>query len=231
MDLKSSNKTHVIFPINYFYFIATYFVKSASKYIERGGACLDLVDRLRDKEESALIELMNQYGDYLIRTAYLLLKDHQSAEEAVQDTFVTAFEKIMQLDNPTKLKSWLTSIVINCCRNRMRRWSWKHVLLPFENDLSKEVVFTATPEEELLKIVWNENLSNAIHQLDYKYREVITLYYFSEMKIREIAVYTNEKETTVKTRLKRARVKLKEILLKGEEFLETSERASQKSTR
>jgi RNA polymerase sigma factor (sigma-70 family) len=192
---------------------------------------LQLIDRLRDKEESALIELMNQYGDYLVRTAFLLVKDHQTAEEAVQDTFITAFEKIMQLEDPTKIKSWLTSIVINCCRSRMRKWSFKHIFLPFENEVTWETESALTPEEELLEMVWNENLSEAIHRLDYKYREVITLYYFSEMKISEIAVYTNEKETTIKTRLKRARVKLKEILLKGEEFLEENERVIKKSTR
>lgn len=191
---------------------------------------MDLVDRLKDKQESALIELMSQYGDYLIRTAFLLLKDHQTAEEAVQDTFVIAFEKIMQLDDQAKLKSWLTSIVINCCRSRMRKWSWKNILLLFDNDRIREDETALSPEEELLGLLWNQNLSEAIHQLDYKYREVITLFYFNEMKINEIALYTNEKENTIKSRLKRARLKLKEILVKGEDFLEESERANKKTS-
>ncbi|MBS3682096.1 sigma-70 family RNA polymerase sigma factor [Ornithinibacillus massiliensis] len=192
---------------------------------------MHLVDRLKDKQESALIELMNQYGDYLVRTAYLLLKDHQTAEEAVQDTFVIAYEKIRQLEDPAKLKSWLTAIVMNCCRTRMRRWSWKNIILAFESDEIHEDETTLSPEEELMEWIWNANLSEAIHELDYKYREVITLFYFNEMKISEIAEYTKEKENTIKSRLKRARLKLKDILVKGEEFLEENESAIKRQTR
>jgi RNA polymerase sigma factor (sigma-70 family) len=192
---------------------------------------LHLVDRIKDKEESALIELMDLYGDYLVRTAFLLLKDYQTAEEAVQDTFIIAFEKMKQLDDPEKLKSWLTSIVMNCCRSRMRKWSWKNILLHFEHDRDQKDESVIAPEEELLEMIWNKNLSHAIHKLDYKYREVITLYYFSEMKINEIALSTGEKENTIKSRLKRARVQLKDILVKGEDFLEESEQAIKKTSR
>ncbi|WP_047983212.1 RNA polymerase sigma factor [Ornithinibacillus californiensis] len=192
---------------------------------------MNLVDRLKEKQESALIELMHQYGDYLVRTAYLLLKDHQTAEEAVQDTFVIAFEKVKQLDDPEKLKAWLTSIVMNCCRSRMRKWSWKNIFLTYDNEQVHEDASILTPEDELLELVWNQNLSDAIHLLDYKYREVITLFYFNEMKISEIAQFTKEKENTIKSRLKRARENLKDILMKGEEFLEESGRAIKKTTR
>jgi RNA polymerase sigma factor (sigma-70 family) len=192
---------------------------------------LHLVDRIKEKEESALIELMDQYGDYLVRTAFLLLKDYQTAEEAVQDTFIIAFEKMKQLDDPEKLKSWLTSIVMNCCRSRMRRWSWKNILLHFEHDRDEKDESAISPEEELLEMIWNKNLSHAIHKLDYKYREVITLFYFSEMKINEIALSTGEKENTIKSRLKRARAQLKDILVKGEDFLEESKQAIKKTSR
>lgn len=192
---------------------------------------MNLVDRLKDKQESALVELMNTYGDYLVRTAFLLLKDHQTAEEAVQDTFISAFEKISQLDDPLKLKSWLTSIVLNCCRSRMRKWSWKNILLPFESDQIHEDETVLSPEDELMKWISNTKISEAIHQLDYKYREVITLFYFNEMKISEIAKFTKEKENTIKSRLKRARLKLKDILMKGEEFFEENESAIKRQTR
>ena len=69
---------------------------------------MDLIARLKRKEEDALIEIMDMYGDYLLRMAFLLVKVHQRAEEAVQDTFITAFHKIEQLDQGKLLKSWLT---------------------------------------------------------------------------------------------------------------------------
>lgn len=53
-----------------------------------------MIERLAAQDETALAALMEQYGDYLMRTAYLLLKDRQTAEEAVQDTFLQAYRKI-----------------------------------------------------------------------------------------------------------------------------------------
>lgn len=179
---------------------------------------MHLVDRLKNKEESALLEVMSLYGDYLLRTAFLLLKDQQTCEEVVQDTFITAYEKIHQLDEQEKLKSWLTSITINRCRMIMRKWSWKNIFLQLD---WKERIHgdqkVDGPETRLLLNFENQSLSEAIQILDYKYREVIILYYFNELKISEIALIVKTAESTVKTRLKRGRTYLKEILAEGED--------------
>ncbi|MFS0749861.1 RNA polymerase sigma factor [Oceanobacillus sp. 1P07AA] len=186
---------------------------------------MHLITRLKQREEDALTEVMNTYGNYLLRTAFLLVKDHQMAEEAVQDTFITAFEKIHQLEDAAKLNSWLTTIIINRCRSHMRKSSWKNLLPTIDFDLFqvfKEDTSAGNPEDFLLQWEGNQQLSAAIQQLDYKYREIITLYYYNEMKINEIALHTNANENTVKSKLKRARLLLKDILLKGEESDEAS---------
>lgn len=199
----------------------------------RGGElALHLIDRLKEKDERALVEVMNKYGDYLFRTAFLLVKDHQRAEEAVQDTFITAFEKIDQLHDPEKLKSWLTTITLNCCRSQLRKWSIKHIFPSFDLlEWTKEDDTVQSPEETILQLAWNKNISEAIQQLDYKYREVITLYYFNELKIAEIATHIQAKENTVKSRLKRGRSLLKDLLVKGDGFDAVQEGTSKKTTR
>lgn len=176
---------------------------------------MNLVDRLKKQEEAALVEVMDQYGDYLLRMAYLLVKDYQRAEEAVQDTFITAFHKIDQLKKESLLKSWLTTITINHCRQQMRSWSYRHIvpnLETVERIIEDETV--KSPEEGVLEVEWNQHLSSAIHLLDYKYREVITLYYFNELKITEISALINVKENTIKSRLNRGKKLLKGILEK-----------------
>ncbi len=178
----------------------------------------NLVERLIDKEEQALIELMQLFGDYLFRTAYLLVKDEHAAEEAVQDTFVTAFHKINQLGEPEKLKSWLTTIIVNRCRSNLRKKSWKHIFFNLEKvETVIEDPAANNPEDVILELDQNEKLSDAIQALDYKYREVITLFYFNELKILEIANVTNTNVNTVKSRLLRGKAILKAILMKGEE--------------
>ena len=176
---------------------------------------MDIVEKLRKQDETALVEVMNQYGDYLLRMAYLLVKDHQRAEEAVQDTFITAFKKIHQLKEGNLLKSWLTTITINHCRQQMRSWGYRHIVPNLEvvERITRDETM-ASPEDDILEVEWNQHLSSAIHQLDYKYREVITLFYFNEMKVAEISALTNVKENTIKSRLKRGKEMLKGILEK-----------------
>lgn len=198
----------------------------------KGGTGLHLVDKLREKDEHALIELMNRYGDYLLRMAYLLVKDHQMAEEMVQDTFIVGFKKINQLKDPEKLKSWLTAIMINQCRSQMRKWSWKNRMLQFDvMERTKEDQTVQSPEEIILEGVSNQCISEAIRQLDYKYREVITLFYFNEWKITEIALHTKTNDNTIKSRLKRARKLLKDQLRKGEVHREGTEKYHEKTAR
>lgn len=186
----------------------------------KGGDRLKIYERLKNKEEAALRELIDEYGSNLLRVAILLVKDHHVAEEVVQDTFVTAFEKIEQLHDQKKLKSWLITITTNQCRRRMRTWSWKHIFLHKETEHEENIIaadIELQPEQALLKNLHNKQLYKSIQQLPYKYREVVTLYYFQQLAIKEIAETINEKENTVKTRLTRGRGLLKQLIEKGGE--------------
>ncbi|MCF3943205.1 RNA polymerase sigma factor [Oceanobacillus alkalisoli] len=193
---------------------------------------MNLVDRLKRKEEAALLELMNQYGDYLLRMAYLLINDYQRAEEAVQDAFISAFEKINQLEKEEYLKSWLTTITINRCRQQMRKWSFKHIFPDIKTvEYIKQADMADSPETDILAIEQNKNLTAAIHSLDYKYREVITLFYFNELKLAEITALTNIKENTIKSRLKRAKKLLRNYLLEEEDAHNGGKKSDEESIR
>lgn len=169
--------------------------------------------RLIAKDESALRELMASYGDELLRTAYMLVKDRQAAEEAAMDAFAQAFAKIHQLKDPAKLRSWLLRIVANRCRMKTRTWSWRG-LLPSE-DVEPMIEESGPSAEELWLAEWrNERLSEAVHRLEYKQRETIVLYYYGGLSVSEIAEQLSCNENTVKARLSRGRIRLKTMLEK-----------------
>jgi RNA polymerase sigma factor (sigma-70 family) len=197
---------------------------------------LDLHSRLIAKDEEALRVLMNQYGNTLLRTAYLLVKDTYVAEEMVQDTFIIAYEKANQLQDPTKLKSWLTTILMNQCRARIRKWSWKNILLPFQQKQdewqdSDDDKWDMNPEQMFIRSDQNQQISQEIQMLDYKYKEVLILYYYNEWSIEEISQYIQQNKNTVKTRLARARQQLKERLDKEEINVVTTSIRAYRSTR
>ncbi|WP_306080845.1 RNA polymerase sigma factor [Paenibacillus borealis] len=184
--------------------------------IVRGGELhLDIIERIITRDESALRLLMELYGDMLLRTACLLLKDQQSAEEAVQDTFIQAYAKMVQLQDPQRLKAWLVSIVVNRCRMKQRTWSWRSIFPAAESGQWMEESGASAGAEEHFMVEWHHvRLVEAVRSLDYIYRESLTLYYFHEMSIREISAELNTAENTVKSRLARGRILLKQTLEK-----------------
>lgn len=159
---------------------------------------------------------MNLYGDYLLRTTILLVKDEQLAEEIVQDTFITAYKKMNQLKEPEKLKSWLTTITLNNCRTHFRTWSWKNIFPSEKADYLQATQASPSAEQQFMNKIENGNIKQILEQLPYIYRETLTLYYFSELKISEIASLTKTSESAIKSRLQRGRLQLQNLLEKGE---------------
>lgn len=134
------------------------------------------------------------HANGLFRTALAILGHHQEAEDAVQDAFVKYLEKAPKsLENPT---GWLTRVLVNGCKSRLRL-RWRQVV-PLPEDLA------ATPSERLeLEELW---------QLPPRDRAVIHLFYYEGYTTAEIAAMTGQAEGTIRSRLSRARGKLRTLL-------------------
>jgi RNA polymerase sigma-70 factor, ECF subfamily len=82
---------------------------------------VDLIARLRLGDESAFLALVERYHPMMVRTARAYLGDKALAEDAVQEAWMGALEGIGRFEGRSSLKSWLTAIVLNCARTRVRR--------------------------------------------------------------------------------------------------------------
>ncbi|WP_456276320.1 sigma-70 family RNA polymerase sigma factor [Bacillus sp. AK128] len=158
-------------------------------------------------------QTMDEYGERLTKLAYNYVKDWSLAEDIVQDVFVTCYKQFEHIDQVAYLKSWIYKIAINKCKDTLKSSYMKKVI--YDSNLfrffsSKE----RTPEMELLHRSEEEHLSISVLSLSVKYREVIILYYYDELSIEEISDLLELNQNTVKTRLNRGRLKLKEILEK-----------------
>ncbi|WP_157796545.1 sigma-70 family RNA polymerase sigma factor [Bacillus sp. FJAT-45037] len=174
-----------------------------------------LVERLRTGEEEALAEWMDRDGHTALRIALLFLNDQHEAQDAVQEAFILAYQRMEQLSDAEKLTKWLTTIVISQCRRRTRKWSFKHIFLSYkEEPLDKAGI--DTPLSILETKETSRQLAGIIQQLEAEYREVIALFYYGEYSIKEISDLTKTKENTVKSRLARARRQLRKFLEEGE---------------
>lgn len=154
--------------------------------------------------EDTFCQLINQYGNSVLRMCYLYVKDYQLAEDITQETFLRVYEKYDTFENRSSEKTWIMSIAVNLCKNCMRT-RWFRSVSPG--------VIPETESKDVYESLVNKNAVSAeIMKLSPKYREVILLYYYQQLSVKEIACVLNQKETTVLQRLKRAREYLKPLL-------------------
>lgn len=149
-------------------------------------------------------QIMNEHSRYLVRIAYLYVKNWSTAEDVVQEVFVTYFQKSDQFRNEASLKTYLTKMTANRAKDYLR--SWKH-----KKDVLFDTIFVATKSTEELLIEQQRlaSLEKHLFQLPLKYREPLILFYYDEQSIADIARYLQLNENTVKTRLRRAKQQLK----------------------
>lgn len=139
----------------------------------------------------------------LYRAALAILGDAGEAEDAVQDTFLKYLEKRPAAEGPAHERNWLMRVLVNGCKNRLRSARRKRTV-PLEEGMA-----VASPEERReLEELWS---------LPLKDRAVIHLYYYEGYRTAEIAQMLGEAEGTVRSRMSRARAKLRTLLSDEEE--------------
>lgn len=149
-------------------------------------------------------EIVKEYGDSVLRMCYLYLKDYQLAEDVAQETFLKVYEKIETFRYDASIKTWIISIAINLCKNQMRTHWFKRTSLEYTSEPTAKDIYE--------KVLMNTSISMEIMRLKPKYKEVILLYYYQELSVKEISNILGMKEATVLQRMKRAREQLKPLL-------------------
>jgi RNA polymerase sigma-70 factor, ECF subfamily len=166
---------------------------------------------ITEDKDLLIDEIMNQYGQEILQLAYSYVNNKAIAEDLTQDIFVKCYKNLHTYSGKSKLRTWLWRIAINHCKDFHRSWYTKNVVIAGEemasNGTKKELVEQAVIQKEE-----DDELIAAIMNLPIKYREVIYLFYYEELPLKEIALVTDTGLNTVKTRLRRAKELLKEGL-------------------
>ncbi len=148
------------------------------------------------------------YADTVFRVACHALGNRADAEDVAQGVLLKLYQTDKVFDSDDHVKHWLIRVTVNDCR-RLLRAPWRGRVLPLEDWDGP----AAEPED-------HSDVLSAVMALPGKYRVCVYLYYFEEYPIRDIAQALGTKESTVQTRLARARERLKRTLSSGKETSE-----------
>ena len=153
---------------------------------------------IRDRE---IVRIVETYSDMLMRIAFNRMNSIAEAEDVVQSTFERLMRRQPRFDSREHEKAWLIRTAIRICIDESRKASRANVPL-------NEEIASAYSQESY-------ELLDTIRQLPEKDRDAVYLYYYEEYPTKDVAKILGEREGTTRSRLSRARQKLRTIM-KGE---------------
>ncbi|MGB9667165.1 MAG: RNA polymerase sigma factor [Candidatus Cryosericum sp.] len=161
----------------------------------------EVVERVRKGDEEAFDRLYDLTVHQLYKMLYTYLMTREDIEDVIQETYLKLYQVRRRLDSRRSVPVYLRTIAINCARRKLRR---SHpAVVPMEEDDPSEVDAV------------EGTVRQALQKLSPEDRLVMGLFYGDQASIRDICRMTGEKEGTVKSRLSRARERLREVIDDG----------------
>lgn len=189
--------------------------------LERTDAAL--IQRVLDGDHNAFYELVRPYERAIFTAARAILENDADAEEVAQEAVLKAFVNLARFRAESKFSTWLVQITINEARMRVRKDRRKlyDSLDEQQPDEQGDYIprdfadWREIPSEALEKQELRSALARALAALDGKYREVFILRDVQKISIADTAKILGITEASVKTRLLRARLQLRDALAPG----------------
>lgn len=177
------------------------------------------LDALQSGDRAEFARVVEAYYEMVYRLAVKMLNDPQDAEDVLQETFLKAYRHLSGFDGRSSISTWLYRIATNEALMLLRRKRVDAVSIdePQEQETGEQepleiVDWCCMPEEELMSAESVAHLDEAIGRLPTSLRVVFVLRDIQGLSTREVGEVLNLSETAVKTRLSRARLKLREDL-------------------
>ena len=159
----------------------------------------DLIDRAKHGDKEAFTALVLQLGDRLYSVAYRILRDAGRAEDAVQQTFLTAWRELPRLRDDDRLEAWMYRLLVNTCFAEIRhtrRWQPGLRVVPIE---------VPSVDDEQISVARGDELERAFRRLSGEQRAVLVLHYYLGLSGAEIGTALGLSPGTVRSRLHYAR--------------------------
>jgi len=170
-------------------------------------------------DRNAFDELVRRYSSRMINVAYQVLGNREQAEDVAQETFLRAYKSAARYRQISKFSTWLYTIALNLCRNELRRRKFKTYSLEgmAERDEESKVRIDipdekTQPDRDMERKEAGMLVRQAVEKLPEKFKTPLVLRDIQELTYEEISEILDLPEGTVKSRINRGRLRVKEIL-------------------
>lgn len=175
---------------------------------------IELIAQSKQGDQAALAELFGRHYPASLRLARGMLRSEAESQDAVQVAYLSAFRHLHKFRGDACFKTWITRIVVNCCLMQLREPGKRFAWLTLEDMRGahvQEVLTCPAPSPE--KAAWRQEMaravSDAVAKLPKHLREVFALYSVSGLSLREVAAKLGLTVPATKTRLFRARDRMR----------------------
>ena len=178
-----------------------------------------LMLRVGQGDRGAFDEIVRRYTRKMINLAYQITSDRDLAEDIAQETFLRAYKSAARYTEIARFSTWLYTIAINLCRNELRRRKFKPYSLEemaeredegkMRIDIADE---THMPDTDLERREITAHVRRAISMVPSKFRVALVLRDIQGLSYEEVVGILGLPEGTVKSRINRGRLRVKEIL-------------------
>lgn len=171
-----------------------------------------ILRKMRQGKPEGLEALMDRYIPYVSAIVWNILREampKEDAEEVVSDVFLAAWNQAADL-KPGFVKQWLGAVARNKAKNRLRLMGHD---LPLEEDVL-EIPDEFTPVTKAERAEERRQVRKAVNELGEPDREIFLRHYFFSQTVAEIGSCMHLNESTIKTKLRRGRQKLKDMLMR-----------------
>ena len=166
-------------------------------------------------DAEAMNRILADVQDTIYYNCKTMLQNEQAAQDATQDILITIYQKIGAVSDPKAYVAWVRRITANHCKNRLCKVNKEFLMPAAEDDEDPFAAFEDTDEQRIPdKAFDNEEtrrmIVDLVNGLPDEQRMCVMLYYYDEMKTREIAEALKVSEGTIKSRLNYARKSIKD---------------------
>ncbi len=171
-----------------------------------------IINQIIDGDTNAFSVLVNRYKDLVFTLALRMLKNREEAEEVSQDAFIKVYKSLEKFKGDSKFSTWIYKVTYNTCLDRLKKNRKRFNDVAIDEFTENKLISIDNALDSLVEGERKQTIQDCLNLLTNEDSFLLTLYYFEEQSLDEIAAVVGLAANNVKVKLFRSRKKLATIL-------------------